>query len=103
LLDSELKRIQEDITKKAQEAKVDKEKYIISHLGYKNHKEFDKALNETAINNISLVLAIEKIISDLKLDISDAEIDEHLIKIAKVYGIKLEDVKERFKGNYDNI
>ncbi|MDR1012941.1 MAG: hypothetical protein LBL38_01575, partial [Lactobacillales bacterium] len=103
LLDEEIKRLNSDIDKKALEAKIDKNKYITTHLGYQNLKEFEKVLNESAIKNLQLVIGIEKIIDELKIDISEKETEEHLTKMAKIYGMTLDMLKQRFNNNYDGI
>jgi FKBP-type peptidyl-prolyl cis-trans isomerase (trigger factor) len=102
-LDEEIKRLNNDINKRALEVKVDKEKYITTYLGYQNLKDFEKVLEESAIKNLQLVIGIEKIIDELKIDISEKETEEHLTKMAKVYGMTLDMLKQRLNNNYDGI
>jgi FKBP-type peptidyl-prolyl cis-trans isomerase (trigger factor) len=53
--------------------------------------------------NLTVVMGLEKIIEELKLDVTNAELQKHLTEMAKAYNLKIEDIKERVKDNYDGI
>jgi trigger factor len=103
LLDSEIKHLDGDTTKKAEEKKTKHDDYVLQTLGFSSMGDYKKALKETAVKNLTLVIALEKIIEQLKLEVSDKELDSHFEKMSKAYGMKVEDIKARFNNNLDNI
>jgi trigger factor len=103
LVDSEIKRLNEDTAKRATQANVSIDDFIVKNLGYKSKTDFDKVIEDSAQNNLKLVVALEKIIEELKLDVSQSELDEHLSKMAKVYNTDVESIKTRFNNNFDGI
>lgn len=103
LIDAEMKRLEEDTQKRAEQAKLSRDDFVIQKLGYKNNEDFNKALNDSAQKNLKLVVSLEKIISELKLEVSQNELDEHLNKMAKVYGMTIDTIKERFQNNLEGI
>jgi trigger factor len=103
LINAEIKRLEEDTIKRAEQVKVSKDDFITQKLGYKSNDDFNKALNDSAQKNLKLVVTLEKIISELKLEVSQSELDEHLNKMAKVYGMTIDAIKERFQNNFEGI
>jgi FKBP-type peptidyl-prolyl cis-trans isomerase (trigger factor) len=72
-------------------------------LGYKSREAFDQILKESAEKNLQLVMGIEKIIDELKVEVSDEELNEHFQKMARVYGTTIDSIKERLNNNFDGI
>jgi trigger factor len=103
LLKSEIERLNEDTNKRAEQAKKTLDEFIATSLGFKTRAMYDANVEEVASKNLTLVIAIEKIITELKLTITQDEIDDHINKIAKVYNISIEDVKNRMNNNFDGI
>jgi FKBP-type peptidyl-prolyl cis-trans isomerase (trigger factor) len=103
LLDAEIKRLNEDIEKKATQAKTTANEYITTQLGYKNKTDFDKILVQSAEKNLHLIIGIEKIIDELKIEVSADELNKHLEKLARVYGSSIDDIKKRLNNNLDGI
>jgi FKBP-type peptidyl-prolyl cis-trans isomerase (trigger factor) len=103
LLQAEIRRLNNDIQTKADQAKMSIKDYIDKQLGYKNQKDFDKVLNESSQKNLHLVIGIEKIIEELKIDITDKELDEHFTKMAKLYGTNVNDIKQRLQNNFEGV
>jgi trigger factor len=103
LLKSEMERLNEDTKKRADQAKVSVDEYIKKHLGFKNQSNYDKQVEEMAKKNLVLVIAIEKIIEESKIEISDSEFESHLAKMAKMYNLKVEEIKQRMNNNFDGV
>ncbi|MDR0985988.1 MAG: trigger factor [Mycoplasmataceae bacterium] len=103
LLDNEIKRLNDDTNKKASESNLSRDEYIYKTLGYKEITAYDQKVLENAKNNLTLVMSLEKIIEDLKLDVSQKELNDHLEKMTKIYGMKLEDLKARLNNNFEGI
>jgi FKBP-type peptidyl-prolyl cis-trans isomerase (trigger factor) len=98
-----MERLNQDTSKRAEQAKKTLDEFIATSLGFKTRAMYDANVKEVAQKNLTLVIAIEKIITELKLTITQSEIDEHINKIAKVYNITVEDVKNRMNNNFDGI
>lgn len=103
LLDSEIKRLREDVQKKATQTNLSLEEYVNTHLGYKTQNDFEKALKESADKNLHLVIGIEKIIDDLKIDTTEADLNNHLEKMARAYAISVDQIKQKLNNNFDGI
>ncbi|GHU30771.1 hypothetical protein FACS1894166_01030 [Bacilli bacterium] len=103
LLDSEIKHLDSETSKQANNKDVKHDDYVLKQLGFASMDDYNKALKETANKNLILVIALEKIIEELKLEVSDKELNTHFEKMSKVYATKVEDIKARFNNNFDNI
>ncbi|MDR2822927.1 MAG: trigger factor [Mycoplasmataceae bacterium] len=103
LVNSEVKRINEDTEKNAKQAGVLLDDYIVSTLGYKNHEVYEKQVTEIAKRNLTIVMALEKIIEELKLEVTQSELQSHLNKMGKMYNLKDAEIKQRIKDNYEGV
>jgi FKBP-type peptidyl-prolyl cis-trans isomerase (trigger factor) len=103
LLDLETKRLNEDVEKKAVSSKITKGEYISKRLGYKDHAAFEHELKKTAEKNLRLVVAIQKIIDDLKIEVSEKDLQAHFEKLAKVYGTSVDAIKQRLNNNFEGV
>jgi FKBP-type peptidyl-prolyl cis-trans isomerase (trigger factor) len=98
----EERRVDEQTTQTAQKEGKSKDEYLQS-IGYSEEKLYKEGLRKTAERDITLVFAIEKIASELKIEVTEADIDAYFEKIAKLYGMKVEDVKDKYKNNLSGI
>jgi len=103
LLTSEFERIDQDTRKRANDAKKEYKEYITKSLGFKNLDEYKKVVNENATRNLVLVMAIEKLTDVLQIKVEQADIDEYLAKAARVYGMKVEDLRKQLANNFEMI
>jgi trigger factor len=103
LLKSEMERLNEDTKKRADQAKINLDEYIKKNLGFKSQSDYDKQVEDMAKKNLVLVIAIEKIVEQSKIEITDKELESHLEKMAKVYNLKVDEIKKRMNNNYDGI
>ncbi|GHU47200.1 trigger factor [Bacilli bacterium] len=103
LLEAETKRLDNETTKQAEEKQSKHDAYVLENLRFSNLADYNKSLKETATKNLTLVMALEKIIEELKLEVTDKELNTHFEKMSQVYGTKVDDIKARFNNNFDNI
>jgi FKBP-type peptidyl-prolyl cis-trans isomerase (trigger factor) len=103
LIETETKRLKEDTEKKAADAKIPLKQYIEIHLGYKDQSAYEKIVIESAEKNLRLILAIEKIIDELKIEVTDDDLNQHLEKMGKAYGTTAEDIKQRLNNRFDGV
>jgi trigger factor len=96
-----MERLEKDTEKKAVEAKLSLAQYITKYLGYQDDKAFNQAIREAAEKNLHLTIAIEKIIDDFKINVNENELNEHLEKMAQVYGTTAADIKQKLINNHN--
>jgi len=102
LLNDEMKRIDKETNKIAEEKKMTKAHYL-KQLGYENDKTYTDGLLKTAQRNITFILALEKIAKDLKIEVTEADYEEYYNKLAKLYNMDVEEVKKKFSKNIEGI
>ncbi len=102
LIKDERNRMMSDVQKKATDAKKSTDEYI-KMIGYKNTPDFVKAINESAKKNLTLVLAIEKLIDQLKIQISEKELDEYFEKVSRYYGAPVAEIKKNFANKTEGL
>lgn len=103
LLKDEKNRIISDTKNRAQQANVDYLKYINTQLGYKSEADFLKNVDETATKNLILVLAIEKLIEDMKIQVTDNDLNEYFKKISQYYGTPVNQLKQTFETRLEGL
>lgn len=103
LLKDEKNRIMSDIQNKASQAKKSTEEYIQQNLGFKDMIEFNKNVKETANKNLTLVLAIEKLIEKFNIEVSDKDLNEYFEKVAKYYGASIDQIKKQFANRTEGL
>jgi FKBP-type peptidyl-prolyl cis-trans isomerase (trigger factor) len=101
LLRIELRKIDDDTIKMAEQRKQTKAEYLAS-IGYPNNDVYEEGLRRAAERNIILVCAIEKIAEELKIKVNEADLEDYYSKIAKLYGMTEHAVKAKYK-NVDGI
>ncbi len=103
LLKDEKNRIISDVKNRAQQANVDYLKYIDTQLGHKSEADFLKNVDETARKNLVLVLAIEKLIEIMKIEVSEKDLNEYFEKLARYYGTPAEQLKQTFATRLEGL
>lgn len=103
LVKDEKNRIINDVTKRAGEAKMSYEDFIKKQLGFKDEADFNKNVSETAAKNLTLVLAIEKLIEKLNIKATDKDLNDYFEKVSKYYGMPVEDIKKNFANRAEGL
>lgn len=101
LLASEIERLNNELNHELESKKLSIDNLLKQRKISK--EEFEKETKEAARKNLMLVLAIEKMIKELNIKVSSDEIDDHLKKIAEVYGQKFEEIKSQMNGNFEGV
>jgi trigger factor len=99
LINNEKHRLNNELSKNAEQKHTTK----LELMGLQTESELDKEITEIAQKNIKLALAIEKIQDELKIEINEADVEEYLAKLAKVYNVDMAKIKEMTKNNSDWI
>jgi len=72
-------------------------------LGYLDDESYENGIKRTAMENIRIVLAVHKMIEDLKIEVTAKDLENYYEKLAKLYGQSVDDIKKITKGNALNI
>jgi trigger factor len=102
LIAREKERIDKETDRIAKEKNMNKKEYLAS-VGYTEDKLYQNGLSLTAERNIKLILGIEKISDELKIVVTKEDIDDYFAKLAKLYGLTIEDVNEKYGSYIANI
>ncbi len=103
LLKDERNRIMSDIQNKASQSNKSTEEYIQQNLGFKDMIEFNKNVKETANKNLTLVLAIEKLIEKFNIEITEKDLNDYFEKVAKYYGATVDQIKKQFVNRTEGL
>ncbi len=103
LLKDERNRIMSDIQNKASQSNKSTEQYIQQNLGFKDMIEFNKNVKETANKNLTLVLAIEKLIEKFNIEITEKDLNDYFEKVAKYYGATVDQIKKQFVNRTEGL
>jgi FKBP-type peptidyl-prolyl cis-trans isomerase (trigger factor) len=60
-------------------------------------------LLKTAEKNVKFVCAIEKIASELKIEVTQKDFNDYFEKVSRLYGMSIDDVKKQYHRNLTNI
>lgn len=101
LLEIEIQRLKDNTNNELKKSKTSLSKALKNH--HMSNADYENNLAETAKKNLTLVLAIEKLIEELKIEVSQKEIDQELEAMAQMYNVKVEDLKQRLNNDLDQI
>lgn len=101
LVDGEKYRIKQTLEQQLSRQNLNIEKYL-KMIGMSN-EEFENNLENNAKDSLKYALAIEKIIQENKLEVTDKDLDAYLEKIAKLYNISVDEIKKSLDGKFDAI
>jgi trigger factor len=103
LIQEEKKKLDKDTENKASQRKISKDEYIKKFLGYQTKEAYESAVLAGSETNVTLALAISQLIDDYKIEVSNEEIEAQIEKLSKVYGMSVEELKNKLNGNTDQI
>ena len=101
LVDGEKYRISKTLEQQLSRQNLNIDKYL-KMIGM-SKEEFDKNLETNAKDSLKYALAVEKIINDNKLEVTDVDLNEYLEKISKVYNISIDELKKSLDGKLESI
>jgi FKBP-type peptidyl-prolyl cis-trans isomerase (trigger factor) len=102
LIKLEEKRIDAQTTQTAQKEGKTKDAYLQS-IGYINEKIYQDGLRKTAERDLTLVFAIQKIGTELKIEVSESDVNAYFEKLGKLYGMNVDDIKKKYKNNLGGV
>jgi trigger factor len=103
LLESEKRRIDDLVSKRAEEAKTTKEGYIKQQYPQDKDVSFEHWLEKQASEVIVLTMAVSKIIKELNLQVTDNDVNEHYAKLASTYQVSVDEIKQRLGKDTDRV
>lgn len=92
MIDDEKKEVAEQFLRKLKELNMDKPSFM-KMAGY-DEKSFDAQMEESAKTNIIVFSAIDHIIKEEKIIVTDAEIEERYTLLSKAHGRPVEEIKK---------
>ena len=101
LVDGEKYRINKTLEQQLSHQNLNIDKYL-KMIGM-SKEEFDKNLETNAKDSLKYALAVEKIINDNKLEVTDVDLNEYLEKLSKVYNISIDELKKSLDGKLESI
>lgn len=101
LVDSEKYRIRQTLEQQLSRQKLNIDKYL-KMIGMSS-EEFENNLEKNAQDSLKYGLAIEKIIDENKLEVTDKDLDAYFEKLAKVYNISAKEIKKSLDGRIEVI
>ena len=99
LLEKERNRLKYEYEKRAKSFNIDVKDIYSSQLGLKNEKEVEEFLDKSSKRNISIILIIQQLIEQNKIEITEKDLDSFYEKMSKLYSDTKEQIKEFFTKN----
>ena len=93
ILDKEINRLKSEIENQAKQKNKKIEEYI-KEINYSSMDDFNNKIKAEATDHIMLALAIDKIINDLEIKVSNEEIEKEVNNIASIYHMGVAEVKK---------
>lgn len=101
LVDGEKYRIRQTLEQQLSRQNLNIDKYL-KMIGM-SKEEFDSNLEKNAQDSLKYALAIEKIINDNKLEVTDKDLDAYLEKISKIYNVSVDELKKSLTDKIEAI
>lgn len=101
VIDSEVKAMKQNLTQQVAQQGMTLDQYL-SIIG-KKEEELDKEMAKEAEVNVKNYLVLEEIAKVEKLEVTDADVEFELAKIAAQYNMEIEKVKELLKDNLERL
>lgn len=101
IVDGEVRSMKENLTKQIAQQGLDLKQYL-EILG-KSEEDLEKEMAKEAEVNIKNYLVLEEVAKKEDLEVTDADVDFELARIAAQYNMEVEKVKELLKDNLDRL
>ncbi|GAA5414622.1 trigger factor [Ureaplasma ceti] len=101
MLNAEKRKIKTMLNNQLKQQGLDLEKYL--KFINTTEEQFDMNLTKDAITSLKYALAVEQIIKQEEISVSDAEVEEYLEGVSKIYNVSVEDLKKQIKGNLEAL
>jgi FKBP-type peptidyl-prolyl cis-trans isomerase (trigger factor) len=98
----EQRRLHDELINEANKDHLTVQKEI-SKKGFSSDEQYDVYEKEKARKNIVFALAIDKVIDEYGIEVTEKDLDEYFEKASKVYGISVEQLKEHYRDNIRSI
>ncbi|MDR2557284.1 MAG: trigger factor [Mycoplasmataceae bacterium] len=102
LVQHEQRRLHDELINEANKDHLTVQKEI-SKKGFSSDEQYDVYEKEKARKNIVFALAIDKVIDEYGIEVTEKDLDEYFEKASKVYGISVEQLKEHYRDNIRSI